>query len=219
MMTWMAIAVLFACLLAALAWSYRARERRPPERGRHPQIDTPAARVAAHEAGHVVAAWSCAAVSEVSRVEMDDDGGTTYYRMPIEGNEWSQIVISLAGICAESMIFRRWKSGPSRHDMQTARALASALQARGEDTPPWTPSRTDVPLEKAFFDQLSAGELETMQIAYAEAQRIVDRHAKELYLVAGDLLATGRLDRDHLASRLPRRYLAGLPWQRGRFMI
>ena len=228
-------ALVVVALLGVIAWMTRAlwtkgARRAFEDQAEHPKQpdhmpDDEASRMAVHEIGHAVAAWSCTLVDCVERVTISPLGGSVVYQLRCtddDGQRWCALVISLAGPAAEAMVYRRWKSKPARYDLRHARKLAAELVERGSLMPPWQAptQKVRVPFDRAFSDGVSPQQVAIMSQGYSEARRVVRAHGSSYYRLVAKLLRSLRLGTDDLAVHLPKRSL----WQRiasgrGRFIV
>ena len=86
---------------------------------------------AVHEAGHCCVAWSCSAVDNVD-VIVDKTGGKTHFIINYDMENknfsiWCNLVILLAGPAAELIVYKKWRSGHSKSDLEKAIVLAETI--------------------------------------------------------------------------------------------
>lgn len=184
-------ALLLYCVSVAthsLIERYRRSER--SRQGLQPEPPAPTdedSRTAIHEAGHVVAAWYCHSVEDVTSAYINEDGGRVKYATHGDvAAVWCQATVALAGIAAEARVYKRWRSGEMRSDLARARTLVGAVAG---EPPPWPETETPVlPFETAYEPALTPEEARSVRRAYAMARRVVAAHEARLYRVAGLLL-------------------------------
>ncbi len=138
-----------------------------------------------HESGHLLGAWFCTAVTKLNHLEVNDNGGIvhcTYFANPSDPKiNWTRAVISLCGIAAETHVYKRFRSGPSRNDLQEAADYVKNM--RGHILPaPITDIETSLDFSKIYKDQdLTAGDLYTLTNAYKQARKLIRDREEQFY--------------------------------------
>jgi ATP-dependent Zn protease len=188
-------------------------------------VDTAECRLAVHEAGHAVAAWCCTLVSEVTiaTIEAKDrgagwDGGFvnyTYYRTYWSSGDWCKMVIALAGVAAEALVYSRWRSTGSERDLLQALEIAEGLVAKGAaEHIPWqrlgeTPGRAP-DLGKAFKTRPPAAVAENLNEGYRMARHVLGSHGGAFFKVVSMLLAKKSTTRADMEQVLGKRHFEQL---------
>ncbi len=163
-------------------------------------------RAAIHEAGHAVVILANPYTLHITEIEVDDGlrggGRVRHRRLPGDTSDilWLDTVTYMAGIAAEAKAFRRFRSGPAASDLKQALANARVIVGRGDLTPPWrdpeelTPKSFDC---SPMLSSITAGSPEAvvLNLAYAQAKRLVTRDWTRLNSVAEHLVQVGRLTR------------------------
>lgn len=151
-----------------------------------PRIISLEEKIAVHEAGHAITAWICPHVQEVSLATIESEfGGTVLFK--IFDKTWPQIVISLAGVAAEQLIFGKFNPKPAEMDLLSARALCKKINI--EDLPIKSRIISDLSFDKIFFQKLSKKEKIILLTAYLKAKEILsDRKVLLIKLISSLLL-------------------------------
>lgn len=177
--------------------------------------DTIETRAAVHEAGHAIAAWFCTNVVEVSWAYITPEGsGKVKYtcrRDPSASaayseTKWCDLVICLAGITAEIVVYGKTRSGPAAKDLEEALGHARALA--GSEAPWETSDSVRVPFETAFRHPLSAAEFKVFQAGYQMAKRLVLSRERQLYQLVSALLMWRRTGPAEMERFLGSRFTA-----------
>ncbi|MFI5296462.1 MAG: hypothetical protein ACHREM_00070 [Polyangiales bacterium] len=182
-----------------------------------PAINTPLARCAVHEAGHLLAALRCTAVTEIRRVKIfeytGDRSGNVHFEM-LRGSadeEWCMLVIALAGIAAELHALR---SSPitQSSDVADAHKCIVAIGHAGSPRPPWNLVYADGVIHDAVTDHfarfappLGAAELKVLFEAYRFTRALLQHHSAEHARLTATLLAHGRLTEGYIEAHFPDR--------------
>lgn len=157
-----------------------------------------------HEAGHAVLAMQCTIVREVEEVRIDacdtfeGSTGATIYTIDVE--PWCGLVISLAGLTAEAMIYGRFFVVKSGSDLTNALAKARTIAADRRVAEKSmrrlvehaTASRT-LPFRDFFVDEISDEELSFLNAGYEVARSVLERHRARHARMAAMLLAHGHV--------------------------
>jgi hypothetical protein len=139
-----------------------------------------ALRISLHEVGHTIACWSCSTVMKMDGTTMKakHGGGLTQYSYHPNDDVhtlWARLIISLAGIAAETKAFACSASTVrvNTPDMTNATNFAKQLVAANSHSPDWT-VRYDGPLHP-FKDVLDLTDAEenVMKLAEASAHDII----------------------------------------------
>ena len=182
-----------------------AKSEIPPERGSQgaqpPGITAPAAadtqecRLAVHEAGHAVAGWCCTLVGEVSVATIEDkDGGLvkhTFYAVPGPAALWCEMVISLAGVAAEAMVYSRWRTKGSERDLARALGYAEQIGAAGQAGLPWdklSPGGKVPDFGKMYGARPSPEALENLGEGYRMTRKVLRSHGSGFFKMVSLLL-------------------------------
>ena len=209
-------------VLVVLLWRRVFGEAEIPPEVRVPgaaTVDTQECRLAVHEAGHAVAAWCCTLVAEVTLVTIEHKtkewgGGIvnySFYGIDWMDERWCKMVISLSGVCAEAMVYSRWRTFGSQLDLAKALALAESLAAKPID-PPWQRLGSEfgpVPdLARAFKTKPSPAAVENLAEGYRMARRVLRSHGGAFFKVVSMLLAKKSTTRSDVEELLGKRYYA-----------
>lgn len=174
-------------LLAARYWTNRwlrrRRERAAVEASRRADVEQEC-RTAVHEAGHALCAWACFLVDQIIVAQIDDHKGVRYrwwYPSFKDDVQWCDMVIGLAGLAAERMVYGRARKGVSK-DLEEVRASA-AWVIDHKATAPWeVVDLQPLPFARRFQPPLTPEEERCVRTAFTKAQQLLrdgkDRHAK-----------------------------------------
>lgn len=187
-----------------LLWRHLFAEAEIPPEIRVPgaaTIDTQECRLAVHEAGHAVAAWCCTLVTEVNAATIEDEKGGlvsfTYRHSGLPEERWCQMVIALAGVAAEGMVYSKWSTKGSEKDLGEALVFAKVLR----ENPPWERlgrASGSVPnFQKMSRTKLDPDVIENVNEAYRMARRVLRSHGSQFFKVVSMLLtkkATRKVD-------------------------
>jgi hypothetical protein len=178
-------------------------------------------RTAVHEAGHVLAAWSSTAVVRLDHAEVSPVGGHVVSGYAVEAGLWPRLVITLAGVAAESLRYQGGRLRPSAYDLLLAHEMATVLAASGEP-PPWSePAEPSLAFDSFYSHAITPDEARILSSAYKMARHVVRRHGAQLERVARLLTERGRVGERELEEVLPPRAgirLLGL-LDRGKFLM
>ena len=181
-------------------------------------IDTPECRLAVHEAGHAVAGWCCTLVGEVTVATIEDKSGGfvrhSYYAIGGPEAEWCEMVISLAGIAAEAMVYSRWRTAGSEGDLSRALALAKSIDARGQESLPWDRlgfAAGPVPdFTKMFKAELPTAVLENLEEGYRMTRQVLRSHGSRFFKMVTLLLTKRAVTRFDMERALGKRHFETL---------
>lgn len=198
------------CPIAALALSPRARSPLPPLPDAFPDLE-PATVV--HEAGHAVLAWYCTAVVDVTCVNVRRDSGAkagghvSYRSLPVSSPAavWCDVVVSLAGLAAELMVFGSFFSGRCASDLSCARRGAEAIVRSGYEPPGGLGPGPSLPFDRMFADPLPDQELRVLRAAYRVARDILEERSEDLSRLSQLLISRPVVGGADLRSVLGRR--------------
>lgn len=159
--------------------------------------DTEKYRIAVHEAGHAITAWWCSAVTDINHVIIDNHRG--HVDMTIKNNTldaiWCNLVITLAGLAAETTIYRNVRSGPAATDLLAARELVNILIKNGSTSPSWkiNHSSTTLSFEKMFQAPVSEIEKKVMDAGYQHARYLLEQYFNDHHRLVVHLLQHRRV--------------------------
>ena len=213
-------AVVTARLFGQAAWRLffpkkKSKRAPPPEKSSLQNIDTIECRLAVHDAGHAVAAWCCTAVIDIEIATIEaEQGGYVRWRMPRERHAdlWHFLVITLAGVAAEAMVYSRSRSeAVASSDFAFARKYAEQLV--GVDLPWRDPGGPTIDFQKIYVKPSPSPEvIGVLKAAYRMARHVIRAHGGDYYRVVSMLLthrtATQRHVERVLGSRIPMRILS-----------
>jgi hypothetical protein len=197
--------ILAALATAFVLWRFlsgrwKTREVRP----KAANIDDPDTRTAVHEVGHLLVAARCTRVDAIIGAEIRDDGGSvTYDIRSDDGKVECEMVILLAGLAAENMVYGMFHPSECRDDLMRARVLAKHAIARRF---PYSSDNLPKFFGKVFEVPASEKENGAMQLAYVTARTLLEKknalaHSK----LVGSLLAMRKMsERDieaHVGGR------------------
>lgn len=154
-------------------------------------LDTQECRTAVHESGHAIAAWSCSIVHNVSMTTIEAaHGGSVKFSMSLVKTDdaaWCMLVISLAGMAAEAMVYPKSHARAAQNDLVAARKLSRQLAG---STPPW-PSTSlfqVMPFDRMYKEPLSPAELLVLNHGYRMAKHVLKAHGGTFYKLIALLL-------------------------------
>ena len=153
-------------------------------------------RTAVHEVGHLLVAWRATRVRAVTVAWLHETGGNVRYELyPVDGKRETSLIIKLAGIAAEMMVFRNFRAGPSKDDLMEARDILGDvdlkwLDPRGHKLPTF--------FSKTYEVAPSKEDEHKLQCAYAIAKAILTEHAVVHAHLVSHLLSMKRIDAAHL---------------------
>jgi len=156
---------------------------RPPTRFEDVVSGEIASRVAAHEAGHILAAWLSWAVTSVDRTVFRGDHVAVErtFKCPfLPVYLWEALVISSGGMAGEVVTHITFRTRNSRVDIVAMRKQVEALtECFGASVrPPWPEPcvHEAPPFEKYFGGGLPDGWGDLMRSAYRRARDIILLH-------------------------------------------
>jgi ATP-dependent Zn protease len=164
-----------------------------------------------HEAGHVLAAWLCSHTYDIGATVVDPQGGRATYS--ISGHDrdassiaWASLVIDLAGVAAEIVVFGRFRTGTVYGDLSSARVHARGIGPVEVDRLP-PPYRPVLPFTLMYSPVLTDDEERVLGAAYQQAKGLVTSNAQRFYRLVA-LLMTFRTATEAqigiaLGSRIP----------------
>lgn len=185
--------------------------RRAPPNAIAP-IETPYIRAAVHEAGHVVAAWSCTFVREMPEVLVRMEGSghvqIAYFNIGETDERWCYLAILLAGAAAEATIFKKGRSAGAASDLRAALAEAKAI---GDALPPWKEIKAgrSIDFVRLFRERLDPKVLAVLVQGYRMSKQLVLRKkARPFHQTVSMLLISGRASEAQLEKILGSRFMA-----------
>jgi hypothetical protein len=158
-----------------------------------------------HEAGHVVTAWYCTAVKEIS-VETDlPMGGIT--RVEVIGLQrsdviWNQIVFKLGGVAAECLVFGKFNSASAEGDLLGALEYAEILVRRGQKASPAKTAGRVIPFEKIYVHTIGEAERDILLAAYVQARDLINARSLEFYRLVSFLIHHNRATESQMETVL-----------------
>jgi hypothetical protein len=174
-------------------------------------------RVAVHEAGHAIVAWSCTHVTEVhwSTIEKQDHraGSVSYSVLTSDDGDWCTLAVALAGVAAENFVFGNAHSTPAKDDLVKARDLATRIATRGArpgvpwDRPNGQHARARnakeplLPFRRLYIHPLTQDEHFVLEEAYLMARHIV-RASDPGFHELVQLLLTRKSVKEHDIARV-----------------
>jgi ATP-dependent Zn protease len=175
-------------------------------------VDTQECRLAVHEAGHAVAGWCCTLVGEVTVATIEDKNGGlvshSYYAISGPEAEWCEMVIALAGVCAEAMVYSRWSTRGSERDLMRALTHAERIGADGLVNAPWDrrgPEAGSVPnFNRMFKTPLSSPALANLEEGYRMTRHVLRSHGSAFFKMVSLLLtkrAVTRFDMERVLGK------------------
>lgn len=167
-----------------------------------PRIISLEEKIAFHEAGHAIAAWICPHVQEVSLATIESEfGGMVLFK--VFAKTWPQIVISLAGIAAEQIIFGKFNAKPAETDLLSARALCKKINI--ENIPIKSRMTLGLSFDKIFLQKLSKKEKIILSAAYLKAKEILSDKKILLIKLTSSLLLLKSMNEKQLSLVLGKR--------------
>ena len=182
----------------------------------------PRTRVAVHEAGHAIASFVSPSVTKIDSITVTvtefENGETTIDGkvcaklvrvVPNLEDCWEQVVIRVAGLAAEALIYGYFMSSDAEQDLYDARDFAERIieleceSGRHKDAFYSCPWNID-PLVKTYFDFagcvdliliIAPKESEILNLCYARAQTLIREKRRQL-----DALATTLEKKDFLTD-------------------
>lgn len=154
-------------------------------------------KIAIHEAGHFIIAWSCSHVTEITKAQINDyDGFVTYYMINDGSNDnaWCELVIAIAGVAAEVKTYGKVASAPAKSDLEKALYLAHQL---GNYVPKNIPDIKSLDF-KSMFKNISDRECFLLSAAYRQAKEIIDNQKEKFYHVTVLLQNLKIIDESHV---------------------
>lgn len=149
-------------------------------------------RITLHEAGHAVAAWSCTNVVKLFSVSIDAEGGECCHassKSESTDSMWCKVVISLAGLAAETTEFPKIRSGYAMDDL--AKARRHAEKCIGSE-PPWQdPGGKTLPFASMMAPPLTLDEERVLSIGYRMAKHVVAAHGDRVSKLGSLVAARG----------------------------
>ena len=153
-------------------------------------------RTAVHEAGHALVAWRATRVHTVTAAWLHKTGGNVGYQVrAVDGKYETELIIRLAGIAAEIMVFGNTRSLPSRSDLSYARAALDDVDEKWLDEPE---GKVPTFFSKAYEPALSETEERKLQRAYLMARKVLDKHSASHSHMVCHLLSCKRLETKNL---------------------
>lgn len=198
--------VLLAYVSAVLSWFGRGGRSRAPHPPPAAIAHTWKNRIAVHEAGHAVAAWSWTlAVNVQVRTEKADGGGEVTYDRLI-GNDpaatlWGMLVIKLAGVAAELFVFRVFRAKNAESDLAMALSIAGELVGIGAGER-YARESCSFFFERVYSDTLEPAELRVLNAAYLQAKALVVNHDVRYWRLVSLLLACGNVTEKQMETVL-----------------
>lgn len=166
-------------------------------------------RTAVHESGHTICAWLSAHVTRIEETVLLNDsvfrGRMQFVMTEVDSHTgmWDRIVVLLAGIAAESVVFGTFRSMEASYDLTSARDLSILLVARGRGPEPGAtlcPWKTPSSQEELFdvskvFRSIPEGseEAKILNACYQRAKHIIRDHDDVLRRMAHELFSKKKL--------------------------
>jgi len=186
----------------------RARARKPVRPANLSNLPEPDANAAVHEAGHAFVASRCTVI-RVTQIRLEEKGGggavTTVSTQGAANLAWCQLVVDLAGVAAEAMVFgSKFRTGPATEDLLKARDRAEHIAAL-ELKRPWDKDVPTISLawRSMFVEPLSEQAEAVMSLAYSYARHILDRNRTQHYQLTSAVLAHRILNEALVEAYLP----------------
>ena len=157
-------------------------------------------RTAIHEAGHLIVAWACSSVERVEEARIDAAGG--HVRLVYRGRSlWSQLVVKLSGVAAETLVYSRGPARDAKQDLLLSLGIATSLVGT---EPPW-PALDEPYLNfvRLYDVPITVAEEVVLQRGYQMARRICRTHRSMLETMANLLLQRHEVTADDLTTALP----------------
>lgn len=224
-MTIAILSILFAIGLTLALWPADEKPKKTSSTSSPPLIpvDLPEIRTAVHEAGHAIAVWCCTLVTDVSAVVVKKEGREGYVRFEKVVTEtpralWCELVISLSGVAAEAMIYKRGRSADSREDLERALVFAERI---GRADAPWkTSSGPTFDFSKIYASPPSPHVVRNLETGYRMAKRILHANENRFYGLVSALITKKKLTKKDLESLLGSRKKMWVLWPFGfRFVL
>jgi hypothetical protein len=170
---------------------------------------------AAHEAGHVLVAWLSPAIARVHGTAWIQESGMsrvevrTEYKKPVTAmTYWEKASVSAAGIAAELITHRRFRSGPARIDLHAMRLMIAHLCAPGKvAVPPWPDQAAVAPPFGMFFEGgLPETQADVFRRCYLRARERILSHRGAYERLRTAMIVKIELDAREIAQalRLPK---------------
>lgn len=218
-MIMLGIIVVIVCALVVASptlWSWLNEARSPDLDDDPPRTtrDTVECRHAVHEAGHAVAAWCCTHVGEVTLASIEAEDGAFIEYTTLKAQEpavaWHMLVIHLAGVAAEAMVYTR--SGDRTHATDDFKRAIERVHMIGSHPLPWTdPRGPSIDFRKIYVNPVPSDEhIRTLEAGYRMARHVVRRHRGDYYRLVSMLLTKRTASQADIARVLGRRILPQL---------
>lgn len=155
-------------------------------------------KVCVHEAGHALCAWACTKVRHIDYIKIHTMGNGSmqawWPRQNIAGM-WSDLVISMGGLAAETAYYGRAYTGNGKTDLKMCLDAAIQLEKWNADIPPWsTMTWRQYPAFSKLFSQLSDRQHSILQHAYAMSRHILETHQQRFRQLTDELVKQRRAD-------------------------
>lgn len=161
-----------------------------------------ALKTAAHEAGHVVTAWSSTHVAKLISVTLqgkqsNTSGLTSFTKLDTNADSlWSSTTIHMAGIAAEGIVIGSVRTNTAKPDLLEARRVAEQIAARGNSV------AMDIPWAMDFRDHTST---DIGQLFTARPDAVVNGILNACYRKARHVIKQRRASIDALVLALMRK--------------
>ncbi len=167
-------------------------------------------RVAIHEAGHVIVAWHCTAVSSVNHIIcMASGDGRTYFSvsgMGVSQRHWCQTVIALSGCAAEKQLLGSARSVSSSSDLSNALRSVREMTEKTSNDPPWRISSGSTQnFSFLFREPLAKWEERALREGYRKARQLIAVHEHKIRALANTLIMKRRLSSAQISEVLGNR--------------
>jgi len=205
----MTLLVLILCAAAIVIFLKRTAPKIADVRAPRPRpfTDTPECRIAVHEAGHAVAAWSCTCVTGmiIATIETETGGVVEYtiHSSETPDGMWCLLTITLAGVAAETFVHGKAGTLSSETDLIKARKLAEQIAAKGWASP-WK-LEGEVPKFDIYDPPLKPQEVEVLQHSFRMAKHIVRAHDRQFHRMVVLLLTHKTVRESDVENVLGRR--------------
>lgn len=103
-----------------------------------------------HEAGHFVTAYYCTAVSKINAVNLTSTKGIV--ELTINDSPECYLVILMAGMAAESIKLKKFRSGVAKTDLEKALEIAEYCDLEKLNSIYYRKASSRIAFEKAFSD-------------------------------------------------------------------
>ncbi len=171
-------------IIYLLVWFEKSKHPKPKFQGKPAQPpETTKWKIAVHEAGHALVALRCTAVDSVLSIRSGNDDGEVRHvfgTLDETGRDWCQLVIAMAGIAAETMVFRKFRSGRGETDLIKAIRFARNIlrTSTGTPRPSWrVPEGIKSPPFGAVFQEPPGKDIEAiLAIGYMTAKALLEKH-------------------------------------------